>query len=220
VLTGTARFKGDEISVAVMVDLGWPWWVTSLIAAGVVAAALIAFAVSRRPAVRGIAAVLIVQGVASALVAPFVMDEDEDRDGSPAMASPAAMSGGTENPLSREEFVRQADANCRELGQFAAALGNPTTSAGIARKMDRMMPEFWSRIAAQARLTPPMSQGAMAEQWMNAMAAVGSDFEALRNAAKRKDMAALQAANRSSAVHSKEAARLSSQLGLKVCFQQ
>jgi quercetin dioxygenase-like cupin family protein len=79
---------------AVMVDLGWPWWVTSLIAAGVVAAALIAFAVSRRSAVRGIAALLVVQGVAIAIVAPFVMDEDDD-DGagmmqtSGAAASPA-----------------------------------------------------------------------------------------------------------------------------------
>ena len=65
------------MSVAVMVDLGWPWWVISLIAAGVVAGALIAFAVSRRPAVRGIAALLIVQGVAIAIVAPFVMEDDE-----------------------------------------------------------------------------------------------------------------------------------------------
>jgi quercetin dioxygenase-like cupin family protein len=61
----------------VMVDLGWPWWVTSLIAAGVVAAGLIAFGVSRSPAVRGIAALLIVQGVAIAIVAPFIMDEDD-----------------------------------------------------------------------------------------------------------------------------------------------
>jgi hypothetical protein len=204
----------------VMVDLGWSWWVTSLIAAGVVTAAGIAFTLSRNQAVRGIAALLVVQGVVIAIVAPFVMDEDEDRDGSPAMASPVAMSGGTENRLSREEFVRQADANCRELVQFGAALGNPTTPAGIARKMDRMMPEFWSRVAAQARLTPPMGEEAMTAQWMTAMAAVGSDFEAIRNAAKRKDMAALQAANRSSAVHAKEAARLSSQLGLEACFQK
>src|SRR5688500_3907518 len=204
------------MSVAVMVDLGWPSWVTSLIASGVVAGALIAFAASRSPAVRGIAALLIVQGVAIAIAAPFVMEDDAGGNG----ASATAMSSGDEERLSREEFARSADANCRELGQFAAALGNPTTPAGIARKMDRMMPEFWRRVAAQARLTPPMGQEVTTEQWMTAMAAVGSDFEAIRNAAKRRDMAALQAANRSSAAHSKGAARLSSQLGLKVCFQR
>ena len=65
--------------LGVMVDLGWPWWVTTLIAAGVVVAASIAFALSRNPVVRGIAALLFVQGVAIAIVAPFVMDEaDQD----------------------------------------------------------------------------------------------------------------------------------------------
>jgi quercetin dioxygenase-like cupin family protein len=97
--------------LGVMVDLGWPWWVTSLIAAGVVATGLIAFAVSRRPAVRGIAALLIVQGVAIAIVAPFVMDENDadepgmmqtsgesasptDRLFSPAQSSPAPLRWG------------------------------------------------------------------------------------------------------------------------------
>ena len=198
-----------------MVDLGWPWWVTSLVAAGVVAAALIAFAVSRRPAVRGIAALLIVQAVAIAIVAPFVMEDDEGGSG----ASATAMSTDDDERLSRGEFARSADANCRELGQFAAALGNPTTPAGIARKMDRMMPEFWRRVAAQARLAPPADQEALTGRWMNVMAAVGSDFEAIRNAAKRKDMAALEAANRRSVAHSNQAGRLSSQLDMAVCFQ-
>jgi mannose-6-phosphate isomerase-like protein (cupin superfamily) len=63
--------------LGVMVDLGWPWWVTTLIAAGVVVAASIAFALSRNPAVRGIAALLFVQGVVIAIVAPFVMDEGD-----------------------------------------------------------------------------------------------------------------------------------------------
>jgi hypothetical protein len=197
------------MSVAVMVDLGWPWWVTSLIAAGVVATALIAFAVSRRPAVRGIAALLIVQGVAIAIVAPFVMEDDGGGNGTGASAT----------AMSSEDFARSADANCRELGQFAASLGNPTSPTGIARNMDRFVPELWRRYAAMARLAPPADQEALAERWMNAMSAVGSDFEAIRNAAKRKDSAALDAANRRSAAHSKQAGRLSSQLGMAVCFQ-
>jgi hypothetical protein len=200
----------------VMVDLGWPWWVTSLVAVGVVVVAGAAVFASHNTAVRGVAAVLAVQGVAIAIVAPFVM-EDEDDDGVSAMIAtePPAMAGPEGG-----RFAGEADANCREFGQFAASLGNPTTPAGIARNMDRIMPEFWSRYAAQGRLAPPSGQEAMAARWMTAMARVGSDFEAVRNAARRKDLAAMRAANRRSQVHSKQAARLSSQLGMEVCFQQ
>jgi quercetin dioxygenase-like cupin family protein len=61
----------------VMVDLGWPWWVTSLIAIGVTAATGAAVLIARKPAVRAIAAVLALQGVAIAIAAPFIMDEDD-----------------------------------------------------------------------------------------------------------------------------------------------
>jgi quercetin dioxygenase-like cupin family protein len=66
--------------LGVMVDLGWPWWVTTLLAAGVVVAASIAFVLSRNPVVRGIAALLFVQGVVIAIVAPFVMDEADENE--------------------------------------------------------------------------------------------------------------------------------------------
>jgi quercetin dioxygenase-like cupin family protein len=80
------------MSVAVMVDLGWPWWVTSLIAVGVTVAAGVAFLGARNPAVRAVAALLALQGVAIAIAAPFVMDEDgRDEAGMTAVepASPA-----------------------------------------------------------------------------------------------------------------------------------
>jgi mannose-6-phosphate isomerase-like protein (cupin superfamily) len=64
----------------VMVDLG-PWWVTSLIAVGVTVATGAAVFTARNPAVRAIAAVLALQGVAIAIAAPFVMDENDDEAG-------------------------------------------------------------------------------------------------------------------------------------------
>jgi quercetin dioxygenase-like cupin family protein len=64
--------------VGVMVDLGWPWWVISLIAVGVAVVAGAAALRGRNSAVRGVAALLALQGVAIAIVAPLVMDEDND----------------------------------------------------------------------------------------------------------------------------------------------
>jgi quercetin dioxygenase-like cupin family protein len=64
--------------IGVMVDLGTPWWVITLIALAVVVSAGVAFLISRNAALRAIAAILAVQGIAIAIVAPFVMEEDAD----------------------------------------------------------------------------------------------------------------------------------------------
>ena len=71
--------------VALTVDLGWPWWVITTIAAAVTLASLAALVVSRNPAARGVAALLAVEGAVLAVVAPFVMP-DMDSKGSPAAA--------------------------------------------------------------------------------------------------------------------------------------
>jgi len=194
---------------AVMVDLGWPWWVTTLIAAGVGLVAALAFVRIRRTTIRTVAALVLVEAIGIAVVAPFVMDSD-DASSEPAMAS---------GNLSSTEFAQRADANCREVNEFAATLGNPKTPAGIERQMDRFLPEFWRGFVAQQDLQAPANQQGTATQWMHAMAAIGRDFELLRAAASRRDAKGIQRANSSVGAHATESARLSKELGMQVCFQ-
>lgn len=196
--------------LAVMVDLGWPWWVTTLIAAGVALLAALAFARTRRTSIRAVAALVLIEAVAIAVIAPVVMEDADDTNNGPAMSSAT---------LSSTEFAQTADANCRELYAFIATLGNPKTPAGIERQMDRLLPEFWQKILAQGKLQAPPEQQATAGQWMNAMGAFGRDYEALRAAASRRDTKAMERANASAGAHAEESARLSKELGLRVCFQ-
>ena len=193
-----------------MVDLGWPWWVTTLIAAGVALLAAMAFARSRRTTIRAVTALVLLEAIAIAVIAPFVMEDADNSNGGPAMSA---------DSLSSTDFAQRADANCSELNSFIATLGNPTTPAGIERQMDRLLPEFWRKILAQAELEPPSDQQATAGQWMNAMGAFGRDYEALRAAASGRDTSAMERANASAGAHAKESARLSKELGLRVCFQ-
>lgn len=193
-----------------MVDLGWPWWVTTLIAAGVALLAALAFARTRRTTVRAVAALVVLEAVAIAVIAPFVMEDSDNMNGSAAMSSAALSSG---------DFAEKADANCREFGEFAATLGNPKTPAGIERQMDQFLPEFWRAIVAQQDLQAPAEQQATARQWMHAMAAFGGDYESLRAAASRRDAKAMERANASANVHVEASSRLSKQLGMRVCFQ-
>lgn len=193
-----------------MVDLGWPWWVTTLIAAGTVLLAAWAFARTRRATIRAIAAIVLLEAIAIAVIAPFVMEDSDDANNGPAMSA---------GSLSRTDFAQRADANCAQLRSFIATLGNPKTPAGIERQMDRLLPEFWLAIVDQGELEAPPEQQATAGRWMRSMAAVGRDYEALRAAASRRDTGAIQRANASAGAHANESARLSKELGMRVCFQ-
>lgn len=190
-----------------MVDLGWPWWVTTLIAAGVALLAGWTLVRTRGMTIRAVAALILLEAIGIGVVAPFVMEDS-------ASSSPAASmsSNGT-------DFAQKADQNCSELNAFIATLGSPKTPAGIERQMDKLLPEFWQKIVAQGELAPPPNQQATARRWMHAMAAFGGDYESLRAAASRRDAKAMKRANESANVHATEAATLSKQLGLHVCFQ-
>jgi hypothetical protein len=126
------------------------------------------------------------------------------------------MSAGT---LNRADFAKRADANCRKFGEFAATLGNPKTPAGIERQMDRMLPEFWRSYVQQQDLEPPAGQEESSQEWMHAMAAFGRDYEALRAAASRRDQGAMRRANAKANDDATESARLSKELGMRICFQ-
>lgn len=193
-----------------MVDLGWPWWVTTLIACGVALLAALAFARIRRRTIRAVAAIVLLEAVAIAVIAPFVMEDSDDANNG------IAMSAGS---LSRTDFAQRADANCAELNTFIATLGNPKTPTGIERQMDRLLPEFWQALVTQGELEAPPDQQATAGQWMRSMTAFGRDYEALRAAASRRDPSAMQRANASAGAHANESGRLAKELGMRVCFQ-
>jgi hypothetical protein len=66
--------------VALTVDIGWPWWVVTALAAGVVVACLGVLIWSRAAAVRAVAGLVAVEGVAVAILAPFVMSDMDASD--------------------------------------------------------------------------------------------------------------------------------------------
>lgn len=196
------------MSLAIIVDLGWPWWVTTTIAVAVAAAAVVALFVTRHPVARGVLATLAVQGVVLAAVAPAVMDNG---DGAMSAMQPSAQ-------LTEAEYARRADANCVSLNKFAATLGNPTTLPATANMLDRLLPALWNAWMQQGLLRPPPEERQVARQWMSTMRSYASSLEGVRYAARRGDKQGLNAANALVNRHAQESARLSSQLGMKVCF--
>ena len=198
------------MALAVTVDLGWPWWVTTIIAVAVVAAAVVAFFVTRDPVARGVLATLAVQGVVLAAVAPAVMGNGDG-------GSTSAMQSSTQ--LTEAEYARQADATCASLNKFVATLGKPTTLAATASMLDRLLPALWNAWMQQGLLRPPPEERQVPRQWMSAMRSYASSLEGVRYASRRGDQQGVTAANLLVNRRAQEAGGLSSQLGMKVCFR-
>jgi hypothetical protein len=61
--------------MALTVDVGWPWWVITIIACAVVLVSVAVLGLSRNPAARAAGALLALEGIVIAVVAPFVMSD-------------------------------------------------------------------------------------------------------------------------------------------------
>ena len=176
----------------------WPWWVSTGVALVVAGVALLLLVRSRTSRVRIVMCVVIAAALAAAIAAPFVM--------------------GADDRLTRQEYATKADANCEAFNRFAATLGPANTLPETERYMNRLLPEFRKALEKQGVLVPPKSHERAAGQWMNAMEALGHDFEDIRDAAQHGDQSGVAAANGRSAGHIDASTRLSKQLGMRVCF--
>lgn len=194
--------------VAISVDLGWPWWVTTTIAVAVAVAAGVGFFVTRYPLARGVLATLAVQGVVLAAIAPTVMNDNG--------GSTSAMRADAQ--LTKMEYAHQADANCTRFGKFAETLGNPKTLPGTAKMLDRLIPFFLDALVQQGMLMPPPEERPVAARWMIAMTSHLSSLQSVRAAASLGDQNGVNAANALGNRYAQESATLSSRLGMKVCY--
>jgi hypothetical protein len=182
----------------------WDWWITTVVALPVAAVLLgLALFVKRREVTVALLLVGLV-AIGVGVAAPFVMGK----------------SMGDGPRLTATEFALRADENCRNLAKNPAAnFGQPKPTPSFARKLDAFMPHFEQALARQGQLRPPASEETTAMHWMNAMAAVGHDFESMRDAAKQGDSAAFGAAGKRLSADAVESRALSKHLGQTYCFQ-
>jgi hypothetical protein len=190
------------MSLVAMIDW-WRWWITTVVALPI-AAVLFAVAVfAKRRELKGALLVAGLVAVGLGVASPFVMG-----------------SMGRGPRLTASEFAARADQNCRNLNKVPAAnFGQPTPTPAFAAKLDAFMPFFWQALHREGQLRPPASAQDTASRWMDAMTAVGHDFEAMRDAAGKSDSAAFGTVGKRLSADVSESQRLSKQLGETYCFQ-
>ena len=140
-----------------------------------------------------------------------------------ALATAAvAVASGSQHQAMSKNFARNADANCAALNAQMAPLGNPKSLSGIAHKLSVAIPAFTMALRAQAELVTfdtPSGDATLASKWMSSMASYLHEMTAVRAGAAAANAGLVTSANKKLTAIGAQAASLSEQLGLQVCFQ-
>jgi hypothetical protein len=126
-------------------------------------------------------------------------------------------SGSSGQRLTRDEYAKRADAICSKYKQRTDALSRPSDLAGLAKVSDQVLPILHSARGELRALRPPQAEEVTANAWLGEFDHIIRDVEKIRDAAKKNDSAAVQAAARPALQDDQHSNQLASQLGMTVC---
>jgi hypothetical protein len=121
--------------------------------------------------------------------------------------------------LSREEYASKADAICRQYGEEASALTNPTTVAELVTVLDKQLPILEKALDGVHRLKPPESEQATVDQWLANEDKIKADLEELRDKAKANDLQGVRAVEKKVTRDNHRVNQLATTLGMTLCNQ-
>jgi hypothetical protein len=130
----------------------------------------------------------------------------------------AGCGGGSNGQrLTREQYAAKADAVCAKYKQKTDALSRPATLSDLAKVSDQVLPLLHDARGELGHLRPPQDEQATATAWLDEFDRITADVEKIRDAAKKNDAAAVQAAAQPALQHNKHANDLATQLGMTAC---
>jgi hypothetical protein len=125
--------------------------------------------------------------------------------------------GGGGKALTKEEYAAKADAICAKYNQQTKSIGNPANLSDLAKVADRTLPILDNAISDLSKLTPPASEKAIADQWLEQVKNLKNDLGEIRDKAKANDMQGVQGVVPKAQDHNSKSNALASQLGMSVC---
>jgi hypothetical protein len=119
--------------------------------------------------------------------------------------------------LTREQYAAKADAICTKYKTKTDALSRPSTLSDLGDVSDQVLPLLHDAKGELSKLRPPQNEEATAKAWIDEFDVIIADVEKIRDAAKKNDSAAVQAAATPALQHDQHANDLATQLGMTVC---
>ena len=127
----------------------------------------------------------------------------------------AACGGG--NDLTKAQFVKQADAICQKYDAKISAVPRPQSLNDVGQYMDRVIPLFKDEVDAIDGLKPPKEIEGRVDGMVASARKTVTAAEDLRDAAKKKDEAAVRKALHDGQAASASSDKAARDLGLKRC---
>jgi hypothetical protein len=134
-----------------------------------------------------------------------------------AFLLPGCGGGGSGEPLTKEEYASKADAICGKYNQQINSFENPKNLSDLAKVADRTLPVLDNAITDIAKLEPPASEKALADQWLSQVRNLKHDLQEIRDKAKAGSMEGVQEVVPKATEHNSKANALATQLGMSVC---
>lgn len=127
--------------------------------------------------------------------------------------------GGDPDPLSKDEYLEQADAICRASAADVAAIPPPSVSdvAAVEAAIAQLVRIQRRALGELRELPPPEADEPGVEMWLDAVDATLDQMDAVRDALLEGDSAAVQAANQEGGTLNDQAESLAVDYGLRAC---
>jgi hypothetical protein len=125
--------------------------------------------------------------------------------------------GGGGDRLTREEYAAAADTICTRYNEQVRSLQNPSNIEELAEAADKTLPILDDAIGELRDLTPPESEEARADEWLDQVELLKRDLEQIRDRARDNDLPGVQAAVPGAQQHNDRSNELATQLGMSVC---
>ena len=128
--------------------------------------------------------------------------------------------GDDDGRLSREEFIRRADAICADYDRRLARLGNPADIAELGELAARAVPIAREGVAKLHALTPPAELERDVDRWLARNDRNVANIDKLGAAARANDVRRVQAIASHSTANERAADTLAARLGLVACAKE
>jgi cysteine sulfinate desulfinase/cysteine desulfurase-like protein len=137
-----------------------------------------------------------------------------------ATATASCRNGDGDGRLSREEFLRRADAICADYDARLARLGNPASIAELGRLAARALPIAREGVAKLRALEPPEELARDVERWLARNDENVSRIAAIGEAAQADDATRVQEIASAATANERRADALARRLGLRDCAKE
>jgi hypothetical protein len=133
--------------------------------------------------------------------------------------SSSGSSNGSSQTLSKADFQKQANAICKGVNDKVNALDTPTGFEDVGPYADKVIAITDDAVSKLKALKPPSDLQDDWNSWLGYADGLHTTAQELKDAAAKKDQAALKAAGEEASARDKKSDPIAKRLGLDTCAQ-